>query len=87
MVARSVVERKLAGCANIFPGAKSFFLWEGAVKEEAETIVIFKTQEKQWIGIRDAIKNAHPYEVPVIASIPMKDANANFLEWLDDQVS
>ena len=86
-VARLMVEQKLAGCVNIFPLGQSFYLWEGEVRDEKEVVVIFKTMQKQWVEIRDALKDEHPYEVPVIAAIPAGAANAGFLQWLESQVS
>jgi periplasmic divalent cation tolerance protein len=85
-VARRVIEKRLASCANIFPKARSFYHWDGAVQDTQETIMILKTRRDQWDALRQAIETGHPYEIPCITAISMMDANASFLTWLDQQV-
>ena len=43
-IARSLVDTGLAACANILPGVKSIFRWQGKVLEETELLVILKTK-------------------------------------------
>jgi periplasmic divalent cation tolerance protein len=87
IVARRVIEKKLASCANVFPQGRSFYNWDGAVQEAAECIMIVKTVREQWDTLRLEIEDGHPYEIPCITAIPMLDANKPFLAWMEDQVS
>ena len=85
-VAKQVIEKRLASCANIFPKGRSFYHWDGAVQDASESIMILKTKEEQWDTLRAAIEAGHPYEIPCITAIPMLAANKAFLAWMEDQV-
>jgi len=85
-VARAIIKKKLAGCANVFPQGISYFQWEGEVKETGETIVILKSRSDYWERLREAILSMHPYEVPVIAKIVMQDSNPPFQQWMDESL-
>lgn len=86
-IARAIVEKRLAACANIFPAGRSFYWWDGAVQDAAETVLIFKTTEAQWPALQDAVKEIHPYEVPCIVALPITEGSAPYLKWIDEQVS
>ena len=65
-LARSALDRRLAACANITPGVVSLFHWQGAIAEEAEVSVTFKTTEAQLTALVALIAAEHPYDLPVI---------------------
>ena len=44
-LAKGLVGARLAACVNVVPGVRSFYVWDGAVQEEAETVLILKTRE------------------------------------------
>ena len=44
--ARTLVEEKLAACANLVPGVESIYRWQGAVETSAEVLVILKTTDR-----------------------------------------
>jgi len=86
-VARRVIEKRLASCANIFPKGRSFYNWDGKVQDVSETVMIVKTMQNQWDKVRAEIAENHPYEIPCITAIPMLAANKAFLTWMEEQVS
>ncbi|MEM9749944.1 MAG: divalent-cation tolerance protein CutA, partial [Pseudomonadota bacterium] len=43
-LARALVERRLAACANVIPGMRSVYRWKGEIEEDGELIVIAKTR-------------------------------------------
>lgn len=45
-VAHRAIEAKVAFCVNIIPQGVSIFCWEGAVHEETECYLLFKTSHK-----------------------------------------
>lgn len=85
--ARYIIEKRYASCVNVLSPAKSFYEWEGQVKEVAEVCMIAKTNEENWENLRKALEQTHPYEIPAISAIPMSDANSSFLDWIDQQVA
>ena len=82
--AREIVGLRHAACANILPGALSFFWWEGEVQGEPEIIVIFKTSLPRMKELRDAIEERHPYDTPSIVALDIDELRSNreFIEWI-----
>lgn len=81
-IARDVVDKKLAACANILPGITSIYRWEGAVQEDTETALILKSTAKNIAALTDAIKVIHSYDCPCVVALPIKDGNIDFLNWI-----
>lgn len=65
-IARAALLDRLCACANILPGVVSVFHWQGAVEEEAEVLLVFKTTEARRQGLIALIERLHPYDLPVI---------------------
>lgn len=65
---RQLVEERLAACANILAPCTSVYEWEGAVREEAEHPVLFKTPRERRDALIARLKALHSYEVPAILS-------------------
>lgn len=82
-IARAVVEAKLAACANLFPAVRSFYVWEGAVQDEQEHVLILKTRSDRFEALRQRIRSLHPYEVPCIVAVPLVDGDPEYLAWLE----
>jgi periplasmic divalent cation tolerance protein len=72
-MAQAIVERRLAACAQI--GAiESFYRWDGAVRNEAEWRIDFKTTTEQYSAIEAAIRELHSYDLPAITAVAMEAA-------------
>src|SRR5574341_1343314 len=67
-IARAVVEEKLAACGNVLSGVRSIYRWKGQVHEDAEALLVLKTQRKRFAELRDRILALHPYELPEVVS-------------------
>ena len=80
-VVREILERKLAVCANMREH-EAMYWWEGEIRNEKEIGVILKTEVSKWKELREAIKELHPYEVPVIARIDLDKLNREYSEWM-----
>ena len=65
-LARAVIEKKVAVCANILPKGKSIYVWEGKVEEGEEYYVLFKTKVELLRELEEVVAREHPYEVPAI---------------------
>lgn len=87
--ARLVVERRLIACANILPGARSIYRWDGAVQAESEAVMFAKTTAAGAGAARDALVAAHPYDCPCVVAIPLWDAASHvpFLTWAAAETS
>ena len=81
-IARSIVEQRLAACANFWP-IESTFWWRGEREDAAEFVVVFKTRDALLGKLIDSVRVMHPSEVPCIVSYPMGPALREYLAWID----
>lgn len=80
----TLVEERHVACANLLPGATSIYRWEGKVESAREIVAIFKTREAGAATAMARIKELHPYEVPEIVQIAVKDAHPAYLAWVNE---
>ena len=79
---RGLVERRLAACVNILPGMVSHYWWQGKLERGEEAVAIFKTRASLADPLRQAVKEAHPYEIPSIVVMPIESADADYFAWI-----
>lgn len=84
-IAKTLLEKKLAACVNIFP-IKSFFWWNGKIEEANEFVTIVKTKAEKFSEIKEEVKKLHSYTVPCICEIPIERGLREFLDWIDETV-
>ncbi len=87
VIGRKLVEERLCACANVVDGATSFYWWDGAVREDAEAVLIAKTREDLVVAVTERIKELHGYECPCVVALPITAGNPDFLQWIDRQTS
>jgi len=85
-LARSVVEEQLCACVNVLPAVRSFFRWEGQVDEAAESLLIAKTTARRFSALRDRLAQLHPYDVPEVIALDVRDGLPAYLSWVVDSV-
>ena len=86
-VARALVERRLAACVNVVPGARSFYRWEGAVQAEPEVLAVAKTRATRLPALTAAAQALHPYEVPCVVAYPALGGLEGYLDWVRSEAS
>jgi periplasmic divalent cation tolerance protein len=85
--ARTLIAERLAACANILGGVTSVYRWQNQVETADEFVMIVKTTKQAAAQAVARIGALHPYDVPVIAELPLGDASAGpFLDWLRESV-
>ena len=85
-IGRAVVDRKLAACVNILPGARSIYRWKGATEDTPEWLLVIKSRRDLFDSIRAAISKLHTYEVPEVIAVPVVDGSESYLAWLDREL-
>ena len=83
-IGRTLVEERLAACCNVIPNVTSIYTWKGKVREEGEVICLMKTRKELFSAIKKRIKELHPYDVPEIISLKIKDGLYEYLKWIDE---
>jgi len=85
-IARVVVERRLAACANYWP-VESRYWWQGTQEETHEFVIIFKTRRSLMRKLIAVVRSVHPAQVPCIVSYPMGPAWPEYLRWIDAETA
>ncbi len=80
-IARAAVEQKLAACVHI-DRISSVYFWEGAVQEEAEFRLAFKTTSATADELMKMIGVMHSYDVPALYCLPVTGGSESYLEWV-----
>jgi periplasmic divalent cation tolerance protein len=86
-VTRVLLEERLIGCANLIPGVRSLYRWQGAIADEREVLVIMKTRKQDWTALLSRLHELHPYETPECVAVRMAAGAPKYLEWLDAELS
>src|SRR4028118_2422140 len=81
-IGEGLVHDGLIACMNVLPGMRSVYAWKGAVEQGQEAAAILKTRKGLQDRVRQALKERHPYETPVILFIEPSGADAATLDWL-----
>lgn len=81
-IGRTVVEERLAACANVLADVTSFYWWEGAVQEGAEASLILKTRPELVDALIARVRTLHSYSVPCVVALPIAAGNPDFLDWI-----
>ena len=84
-IARTMVEERLAACANVLGSIQSVYRWEGKVCEGEEVALVLKTSDDRRAELIDRIKQLHSHDTPCIACMPITAGNPDFLKWIADE--
>ncbi len=82
-IAQSVVEKRLAGCAQVIGPITSTYRWEGKLETAEEWLCIIKSRKDLYKELEKAIQQIHPYKVPEILAVPVVEGSQSYMEWLD----
>jgi periplasmic divalent cation tolerance protein len=81
-LAKSALHARLAACANLFPAIRSLYWWDGELQDDAEAVLLLKTDEAHVEALRAHLLEIHPYEVPCVAVIAPESVNEAYAGWL-----
>lgn len=81
-IARAMVERGLAACANILAPCSSIYRWQGAIETAEEVPALFKARADQAEALIAAIAELHSYDVPAITAWPIAHRLPAYAEWV-----
>jgi periplasmic divalent cation tolerance protein len=83
-ISRVLLEQRLAVCTNWFP-ITCAYRWEERIVEEAETVLLIKTQDGYRRAIEDVI-HQHIAYTNFVGEIAPESVNDSFLKWLSSEV-
>ena len=86
-LACGLVEKRLAACVNILPGALSVYRWKGQIEESPEWVLIIKSRRDLFAALKAEIQQLHTYEVPECIALPIVEGSVEYLAWLDQELT
>lgn len=82
-----LVEGKLAACANIIPGMRAIYVWQGERQSEQEVVVLLKTTQARRDELMAEIERLHPYDTPAVLVLAVDAVSAGFGNWIAEQTA
>jgi periplasmic divalent cation tolerance protein len=81
-IARTLVEEGLAACGNVLPVIRSIYRWEGEIHDDAEAMLVLKTERRLVPALKERLPGMHPYQVPELLVLPVEDGLGPYLDWV-----
>lgn len=81
-ISATLVQEKLAACANILPGVESTYWWQDKVESAEEVLVLFKAPSTLFDRFSARLRSLHPYEVPEIIALDVAAGLPDYLSWV-----
>jgi periplasmic divalent cation tolerance protein len=85
-LSRLLVQSELVACANVVPGLTSVYRWKGEVQEDAEELLILKTNARNVPKVLETVSREHPYDVPEGLVLTVVDGLEPYLAWIEESV-
>ena len=81
-IGKTLVEERLAACANILPQTDSWYWWEGKLDHSGETVLIAKTRADLREAVQRRVLELHSYACPCVIFLPVAGGNPAYLDWI-----
>jgi periplasmic divalent cation tolerance protein len=85
-IGRQLIEKRLAACVNIIPGARSIYRWKEEIEDAPESLLIIKSRRGLFDALRAEIETLHSYEVPEVVAVAIVDGSPGYLTWLEKEL-
>ena len=82
LIARALVEERLAACVNVIPGVRSIYRWGGEIQDDPEVLLIVKTRAERCEALAARIQDLHPYDVAEVLVLPALGGSTPYLAWI-----
>lgn len=81
-IGRALVEEGLAAAVNILPEMRSFFRWQGRLRERSEALLLAKLPAEGADAAVRRVREMHSYDRPAIVIVPVVGGDAAYLDWV-----
>ena len=77
-----LLEDRIIACANLLPGARSIYRWNGEIQRDAEVVVLLKTTRSALSRLEQRFSELHPYDVPELLALDVAAGADAYLGWV-----
>jgi len=81
-IGRTLVEERLAACANVVGPIRSIYRWQGAIEEAGEHLLLLKARAADIDPLVARVQALHSYDVPEVIALPIRGGSGAYLAWL-----
>lgn len=78
----ALLKKKLCACAQIVGPIRSRYWWNNKIENANEFLCLFKTTCEKYAELEREIRANHPYSVPEIVCVEIKQGHQDYLHWL-----
>src|SRR5688572_12830978 len=82
VLARTLIEERLAACVNIGAPMTSVYRWKGAIEVDREQQLVIKTTGDRLVALESRLRALHPYELPEFVVLSASGGSTAYLEWV-----
>jgi periplasmic divalent cation tolerance protein len=83
VLARTLVDERLAACVNVHAPMTSTYRWQGRLEVGRERQVVIKTTRAGLAALEARLRSLHPYELPELVVIDAAGSEA-YAQWVQD---
>ena len=80
-LAALALEQRLAACVQLLP-VESHYLWDGALVQEPEQRLLFKTTVAAQPALERLLLEHHPYALPMVVAEPLVAVSPAYRAWV-----
>ena len=85
-IGRTLVEERLAACANILAPCHSIYRWQGEIEEATEVPVLFKARADSAAALIERLGSLHSYDVPAAVVWPIEKSLPDYAKWVAEAI-
>ena len=82
---RTLLSERLIACANLVPGVRSLYFWQGELQNDEEVVLFMETSADKLAEATARLNELHSYDVPKILVIDAA-SNPEYRSWLYEVV-
>lgn len=86
LLAEKLVDGRLAACVNVLAGCTSVYRWQGGTETVEEVPVLIKITAACYTQVEQTVKAMHPYELPELIVVEIKQGLPAYLQWITLEV-
>lgn len=86
VIARTLVEERLAACVNVLAPMVSTYRWKGGVEQDREQQLVIKTSRPLVPALEARLRALHPYELPEFLVLDAA-ASVAYVAWIEESVA